>query len=448
MLKKIFIFVVAALLFTGCGVNIKQEGNKIYTDISKDDAYKFCGAALKTKGYKVTEESKINYYIVAEPKFNDTFKVEKADKTQLDVYVKDSPTKNETIVSLYAIVNGQVDEKASTKIAKAAVAEIINELDMYGKFTITKEGQHIYPAATLKQVNEFIMSYFVKNNIPIGQNQAEQGLLLVKEANATNPFNEPLSAEVRTAADETGKVTIGIKATLAGNYDIKTNEKHAQDFVNNFIAYLDSYPMAEKGLRFSYKFINFETAFANAKAVLLANKFLLTEVDNNNFVLSAQKDKVLMSVTLTELNYNIAVNLEASAESPSLDESKDTLAVLLTNELNTLRDALAQYQTIYTSTKLFTSINSNDALKFTGIALKKLGYTYKLDKEALTISAVNSANPKLGHFILFNNMGAEGISLEINTLYNTKYANAETVVKNENARLLNALASFDKTTLK
>lgn len=448
MFKKLLLPLLLLFVITGCGVNIKLDGNKIYTDISKDEAYGFANAALKTKGYKVTEESKVNYYIVAKPEYNNTFQIEKADKEELNVYVKDSDKKNETVVNVIAVANGQIDEKKSKEIAKQAVAEIIAELDKYGKFNAEKQGQYVYQVATVGQVFDYAANYFTQSNIPIEQNLKDQGKLYVKEPAATNPFNEPLQAEVSIAADETNKVAADIKAFIKGNYDVVSNQQYVEEFVNKFVTYLSNYPIVEKGLRYSYKYINFEKAFNNALAAIKDNKFVVAETDKNNYVITAQKDNMKLSATFTEINNNIAVNLESFAESPTLATTKEALNETVTNELNALRDSLALYQTSVTGTKLFTSTSQDNVLKFVRLALQKAGYSSKFNKNELSFAATSLANANLAHYILVNNLGQDGISIEITTLYNAKSKNAEATVKRENEKLLNILNSFDKTDLK
>lgn len=448
MLKKLLLAVTVLMFLTGCGVNIKLDGNKIYTDTTKDEAFNFANAALKTKGYKVIEESKINHYITASPKYNETFKIEKADKEEVAIYVKDSDKANETVVNVIAIANGQIDEEKSKEIAQKAVAEIITELDKYGKFNAEKQSQYVYQIATLSQVFDFAANYFSQNNIPIEQNLKDNGLIYVKEANSSNPFNDPLQAEIAVATDETNKITVGIKAHIKGNYDVAGNQQYVNDFVSKFMDYLASYPLVEKGLRYSYKFISFDKAFVNTQAALKDSGFSISEADKNNYVLSAQKDNIKLSSTLTEINYNTAVNLEAMAESATLTTTKEALTESVTNELNTLSNALALYQTSVTGTKLYTSTSQDNVLKYIKIALQKAGYSYKMNKADLSFSATSLSNSNLAHFILVNNLGQDGISIEINTLYNTKYKGAEALVKKENEKLLNILHSFDKSDVK
>lgn len=435
--------VALVLIMTGCGVNIKQEGNKIYTDVSKDEAYSFTSAALKTKGYKVTEESKLNYYIVATPEYNKTFQLDKADKTEVKAVITDNTQKNETVVSVLAYAHGDLDEKASEQIAADAVKEIIAELDKYGKFNATKEATQVYPVATLERVNAYIRGYFAQNNLSA---QEANGTFTYSEA-ANNAFNEGLQASVVAQADETQKVTITVKAGIKGNYDVAGNQTAVEQFVQKVIDYLNLYPVAEKGARHAYKYISLEKAFSLAKAAAQDVGYTLTEVDAKQLTLSAKKNNINLVITLTTLNDNRAVNLTAYAEG-SAEETKEALSTKLETELNRLVSALEKYQTSVTGEKQFISSNQNDVLKYVELSLKKLNYGYTVNKEELTLAATSKVDTNRAHSIVINNLGSQGISVAITSLYNTRSPQALTIVKAENKKLINALNEYDGKDLK
>lgn len=451
MFKKVSILFMALSLFilSGCGVNIKQEGNKIFTDISKDEAYQFSNAAVKTKGYKVKESSRINYYIEATPEYNKTLDIENAQNKELRIDIADGNKSNETVVTVLAKLNGKIDEEESNSVAEAAVKEIITELDKYGKFNLSEKGQYTYHVATPEQVFDYAAKYFDNNNnVQITEKLAKEGSLKLKENTSTSVFNDPLLAAVKVLSDETGKVTVMLDTLLKGNYDIKGNQAYSIRFVDDFINYLENYPIIEKGLRYPFKYLSFEQAFQNSLAALKEGGYLISEADNKNYLITAQKNNINVSATFTEINYNMAVNLEAFAESTDLDVNKEQLSEEIQQELNTLRDLLVKYQTIYTSTKLFTSTNQNDVIKQTQATLTALGFKSSTNRNDLTIRAVSLKDSNLVHFIVINNLGTDGISLEINTMYNTKLITAAALVERENNRLLDALAKYDKTDLK
>jgi hypothetical protein len=56
---------------------------------------------------------------------------------------------------------------------------------------------------------------------------------------------------------------------------------------------------------------------------------------------------------------------------------------------------------------------------------------------------VDKVNPNKGHFLVVNNLGADGIVVQINTSYNTRAANAEATVRAENDKLLRLLNRDD-----
>ncbi|MDR2431164.1 MAG: hypothetical protein LBD99_02795, partial [Candidatus Margulisbacteria bacterium] len=108
-----------------------------------------------------------------------------------------------------------------------------------------------------------------------------------------------------------------------------------------------------------------------------------------------------------------------------------------------LTQQLALYQTILTSEKSFLSSSQSEVINHVRQALGAVGYTYAYNAEELSFSAIAKTNTNQAHYITVNNLGANGISAQINTLYNDKSANAETVVRAENNKLLRALGGYD-----
>jgi hypothetical protein len=445
-MKKFFLSLINILLvfvITGCGVNIKQEGNKIYTDVSKDEAYSFTSAALKTIGYKVTEESKLNYYIVATPEYNKTFQIEKADKTEVKAVITDSTQKNETVVSVLAYAQGNFDEKASEQIAADAVKEIIAELNKYGKFNASKEATQVYPVATLERVNDYVRAYFTQNNLPI---QEADGAFNYS-GTPDNTFNEGLKASVAAQTDETQKVTITVAANIQGNYDVNGNQNTVEQFVQKIMDYLEQYPVAEKGARHAYRYISLEKAFGMARAAAQDAGYTINNVDTRQLVLNARKNNINLVITLTTLNDNRAVNLTAYAEGTA-GETKEALSAKLETELSNLVSALEKYQTSVTGEKQFISSNQNDVIRYVELSLRKLGYSYNTNREDLTIIATSKTDANRAHAIAINNLGSQGISVAITSLYNAKSPQALTVARAENRKLISALNEYDGKDLK
>jgi hypothetical protein len=443
-MRKIGILVTALLMImlTGCGVNIRQEGNKIYTDASRDEAYTFTEAALKTKGYKITEGSKINYYINATPEYNETFKIEKADKRELNATIAEK--NNETVVALVALANGDIDKDASERIAADAVKEIIAELDLYGKFTASSEKSLTYPVATVAQLKTFIKDYATKANL----NPADTDTgLTVKESTSNSPFNSPLEGSIKIVADETSKVVVTVKAEVKGNYDVRGNQTYADAFTQKIIDALNEYPVVEKALRSAYKYVTLDTAVNNAANAIKDSGFTITQTDKRNGLISAVKNKINLAVTFTNINDSIAINCEAFKEGAA-GESKATLTTAVTQELENVVLNLEKYQTTLSSTKLLIGTNQDQIVKVLKRALASYAYTAQYNSADGVIKAVNQDNKAKAHVITLNNMGGEGISVEIFTLYNTKSSEAKRIVKLENDKILRALGSLDKTDLK
>jgi hypothetical protein len=439
MFKKLAVIglTVSMFLLTGCGVNIKQEGNKIYTDLDKDRVYEFTTAALQAKGYTLTAED--NYTVNAVPEDNAVLNSIDTDSKSVQAVVSDG-TAGQTVVTVLALANGNVDEEESTRIAQAAVADIIAELDKYGKFNSKVEVDYTYPVATVGRVSAFIREYLLANNIAIGN--SSDTIFEISENSPNNEFNEPLFGVITIEADETERVVISLQAEINGNYDINGNQKYLDDFAAKLLAYLDTYPVVEKGTRQVYRFIDFSKAYANARSAVAGNGFIIKNEDKNNFIFSAAKDKLNLLVSFTKINTAIGVNLEAFIEG-NANETKEALSDKVSEELFSLTQAIAAYQTILTSEKVFISQGPREVMASIRNALASAGYTYTLNAEEVTFTAVDKVNPNKGHFLVVNNLGADGIVVQINTMYNTRAANAEATVRAENDKLLRLLNRDD-----
>lgn len=448
-LAKLLLIMIISFILFGCGVQVQQVDNKIYTDISKDEAYNFSKAAIIKNGYKIKETDRNLGYMVADPEYNNTFKITDAEKTELKLSIKDDPEeKDQTIVEVLAYANGQIDEESSKEIAKKAVAEIINELDKYSKYEIIEDAEYIFPVATRENVQVFVANDFLSdNNYKVVRNDQNEGAIFIEETESRNPFNDPLRSKIFVLTDDANRVIVSAKTQLKGNYDVKGNNIYVRNFNRSLTSLLTKYPIIEKGYRFNYKFIGFDKAFTNALAAIGENQFVIGEKDQKNYIITASKDDIKLTASFTEINNNLAVNLETFSEGEQ-NTTKEELNDKLTKELNNLTESLSSRQTIKTSTKMFTSMSSSDALKMLQKALGKLGYNYKTNNQNLTISAQAARNQYLAHFVLVNSIGNDGVSIEINTLYNSKSEKAQAIVDNENAKLLKYLGTFDKTDLK
>ncbi|MDR2431383.1 MAG: hypothetical protein LBD99_03920, partial [Candidatus Margulisbacteria bacterium] len=288
MLKKIAGILLGLLLLTGCGVNIRQEGNKIYTDLSKDRVYDFATTAVQAKGYTITKEDEANYTFTAAPEDNRTLGSVEAGSKSLQASVTDGTQANETVVTILALINGDTDKESSEQIAKEAVAEIIAELNKYGKFNSQKSAEYTYAIATTERVSAYIAAYLTENDLTV---QARPNAFGVREKTANNQFNEPLSAVISLVPDaDTGRLTVRISAALPGNYDVNGNQAYIDNFTARLLEYLDTYPVVEKGTRHTYRYIDFDKAFASARNAVTAAGYQITETDRGNYVLSAVKD--------------------------------------------------------------------------------------------------------------------------------------------------------------
>ncbi|MDR1997001.1 MAG: hypothetical protein LBQ83_01560 [Candidatus Margulisbacteria bacterium] len=439
MLKKVIGILLGVLLLTGCGANIRQEGNKIYTDLSKDKVYGFATTAVQSKGYTITKEDAASYTFTAVPENNRTLGSADTEDKSVVATITDGSGTNETVVTVLAQINGNVDQESSEQIAGDAVAEIIAELNKYGKFTSQRTAEHVYAIATAERVSDFIEDYLVLNSLVYEKTSSG---FSIKDAQANNQFNEPLVARIAIAADETNRVTLRLGAVLQGNYDVDGNQVYVDNFISRLVDYLDTYPVVEKGTRHTYRFIDFARAFTNAKATLTSAGFTLQSEDKTNYVLTAAKGGLNLAVTFTKINTSIAVNIEAFIEAAA-GETKEQLNEEVTEELFSLAQLLAAQQTILTSDKAFLSSNQNDVVKSVRSALADIGYTYTFDAAEFTFDAVDKTDPQKAHYLLVNNLGAEGIVVQINTLYNAKAANAEATVRAENNKLLRALGNYD-----
>jgi len=439
MIKKLLVLIIGALLLTGCGTNIRQEGNKIYTDLTKERVYDFAVAAVQNRGYSVTQEDKKNFTFTAVPNNNNTTlgRVD-TDNKSVQAAITDGRN-NETVVTILALANGRIDQEASERLAREAVAEIITELNKYGKFTSQKTAEHTYAIATPERVFDFIEDYLVLEGL--AYDSVSNGFN-ARETRPNNQFNEPLAARIVVDADATNRVIVRVGAVLQGNYDVQGNQVYVDSFVTRFIDYLDSYPVVERGVRHTYRHIDFARAFANARAAITDLGYTVTNADNRNFVLAATKDNLNLAVTFTRINTSIAVNVEAFVEADA-GETKAELSEQVTAALAEVSSQLALYQTTLTSEKTFLSSNQNDVVRAIRQALDSIGYSHSFNSSELAFDAVDRTNANRAHHLLVNNMGSNGISVQITTLFNTRSATAEATVRAENNRLLRALGNFD-----
>lgn len=441
MFKKIIVLLLGVLFLTGCGANIRQEGNKIYTDISKDKAYDFATAAVQTRSYSITKEDEKNYTFTAVPDDdNGILGSLETNKKSVQVAVTNSTKPNETIVTILAMIGGNVDQESSEALAKRAVADIIAELNKYGKFNSQKSAQYVYAIATPERVDEYISEYLDNENLVW---QKRNNTYALRETKPNNQFNEPLVGTITMDSEEdTGRLTVVINAAVQGNYDVAGNQAYVDNFVANFLGYMDTYPVVEKGTRHTYRYITFDKAFANARNAAVAAGYTIKETDRDNFFFSGIKNKLNIAVTFTQINTSTGVNIEAFIEGEP-GETKANLTDNVNKELTDLTQQMAAYQTIFTSDKAFLSNNQNEVLSFVRSALGTLGYTYSYSAGDLSFSAVDKVNANKAHYIVVNNLGTSGVVVQINTLYNDKSANAETIVRTENDKLLRALGNYD-----
>jgi len=209
------------------------------------------------------------------------------------------------------------------------------------------------------------------------------------------------------------------------------------------LEYVDNYPVVEKGTRHTYRYINFDKAFANASNAAVAAGYTIRESDKNKRFFSGLKGGLHIEVTFTQINNSIGVNIEAFIEGAP-GSTKAALTDEVTKALYELTQQMAAYQTILTSDKTFLSDNQNAVLGYIRTALADIGYTYSYNAADYSFNAIDKTNASKAHYIVVSNLGTNGIVVQINTMYNNKSASAEATVRAENNKLLRALGSNDR----
>jgi len=113
-LLGLFLLLTSILVISGCGVSVKQSGNKIYTDVDAETAYSYTRAALVAKDFEVEEMDKDTLSITAEGSIEDS-------DDELEVVAKINPLEagSEVVITVYK--EDVEDQEKSEKLAGKAI---------------------------------------------------------------------------------------------------------------------------------------------------------------------------------------------------------------------------------------------------------------------------------------------------------------------------------------
>ncbi|MFC1517159.1 hypothetical protein ACFL5G_01240 [Candidatus Margulisiibacteriota bacterium] len=448
-MRKIALFLVlmlAGLIISGCGVQIKQEGNKIFTDADKDMVYKFSASALETEGYIIKERSRKDGVIQSVPeKDNEIFATIK-DDPKVNVYIKERAEENDVMVEIEALISGDVDEKQSTLVARRAVDRLIEELNKYGMFTVTQEGSFTLPAVDMEKFIAYTASALgTKGYTASATDTSVEG----RETIPSNEYNEPMMVKIE-ATPQDNEVSIVLSASIEGNYDRNGNEEKSREAINELISIVENYPVVEKSIQQNYAYVSTSKALAWSKMAMDNLGYVIDSEDTAAKTLTSMKDGLKIMVSVTDAGNNMsAVDVVVSGEG---GVSKEALESAADSALTDIKDELAMYQISRSDNKMFTTTPTDKAYRYARNALVGRGYTVtKADQANMVVAGVKIANKNVTAALSVNSLGNEGVAIEVTAYVNGKklgQADSEALAAKEVSSLLGYLNRYDKMDVK
>jgi len=417
---------------TGCGVSVKQSGNKIYTDIDAETAYAYTRAALVAKDFEIEQMDQDTFTITA--------KGEMEEYEGLDVVAKVNTIEGGSEVVISVMKEDVEDQEKSEELAARAVEEIIKELDKYGKFQAREEKIVNYPFATMEDVNDYVVKVLNAMDKEVAITGTKSNLIEAQAVRATHPFNEAMQVAIGLSANDDRSIDVQVVSEIEGNYDIAGNKAFMQFWLDRFSSLLGLYPMAAQNFKYRYYLLSAEKAESFALDALKKLDYMNESYQGN---IVAFQNNIKVVVDSAEFVDSAVLNVDGFADGGA-DGSKAELEKKLVEKMNKYREELALYQAYISAEKLYTSVNASDMMTISEKILKKLGYS-KIETEGGTVIG------QKGNYtaaVRINDLGREGLSVEIISVYNGRAANNAQLAKSENSKLVREFGRYDRMDLK
>ncbi len=442
MRKAVFFGVIAlmAIMLSGCGVQIKQEGNKIFTDADKDMVYKFANTALEKEQYEVKERSREDGMIYSVPLADNPIFAEIKDSPKLNVSIKERAEQGDVVVELQALISGDVDEKKSTEVARRAVDRMIEELNKYGKFVASAEGTATVASSDKDSFLNYLETALKEKGYTVAR--TETGVSVVGAA-SDSEYNDALKGQADITV-QGNQLNVSVKASIEGNYDKAGNEQKVKQAVSDLTAVVDAYPVVEQNVQQSYSFVSQKTAFAWAKTALDTLGYMIESSDETAFTMSTKKDAYAISVGISDAGDNkMVVTVTARGEGgdkAALQSGAETI-------LSAIKNELALYQVEKSDSKMFSDVPMDKAYGYAKAALVGTGYTVVKDAKGQYIVVGSKTAKPVVAVCMVNSMGEQGIAIEATAYVNgnkVPQQDAMDMAAAEVAKIIKYLGKYDK----
>ncbi len=209
---KVLPVLFIALTLSGC-VKVEQKDNKIYTNLEYGVVFEFSKKVITDLGYTLVSEDKTNGKIDTIVNNNSILSPYKEPPAKVNLVVKEQKDLKQVMVEITALMEGdKVDEKKGVDVAKAAIAQIKKELDLYAPFEVKENGK-----TSITFVSPDKISTYLQNSLPAKGYKVDDMTngLTVSALNPNHSFNKP--AKVSFAFTEVPDITdVALEVSITG----------------------------------------------------------------------------------------------------------------------------------------------------------------------------------------------------------------------------------------
>jgi hypothetical protein len=441
---KVLPVLFIGLMLSGC-VKVEQKGNKIYTNLDYSTVYEFSKKVVSDLGYSVVSEDKTSGKIDTVVTTNSILYPYKEPPAKINLVITDKKDTKQVVVDITALMEGdKVDEKKGIEVAKAAIAQIQKELDLYAPFEAKESGK-----TSITFVSAEKLSTYLQNSLPAKGYKVDDTAngLTVSALTPNHPFNK--SAVVAFVFTESPENTdVALDVSISGIYNQPVTAALAKQIVNEMIVHIGEYPLVRQNQTVSFLYSKPNDVKKLAKGVIAELGYAITSEDGLNIV--ATKEEITLQAQIVDNGTESQVQLVGMAEG-NPNQSKAEVSTVVIDKLNEVSAALSANQYVYTSSKLIANVGRGEITNYVKKVLVKNGYgNITVDPKTYTVQANKVGNPAQKVVVVANNMGTDGTTVDVYGIVNKKNTDEPTKVKvsKDVENILKGLAVYDKQNIK
>jgi hypothetical protein len=442
---KVLPVLFVALTLSGC-VKVEQKDNKIYTNLEYGVVYDFSKKVISDLGYTVVSEDKTSGKIETVVSSNSILYPYKEPPAKINLAISEKKDLKQVVVDITALMEGdKVDEKKGAEVAKAAIAQIKNELGLYSAPFEAKESGK----TSITFVSAEKLSTYLQNSLPSKGYKIDDTTngLTVSSISPNHPFNKPAKVvfAFTSAADNTD---VALDVSISGIYNQPVTSTLAKQILNEMIVHIGEYPLVRQNQSVSFLYSKPNDVKKLAKGVIAELGYSITSEDGLNIV--ATKEDLTLQAQIVDNGTESQVQLIGMAEGTP-NQSKAEVSAVVIDKLNELSAALSANQYVYTSSKLIANVGRGEITNYVKKVLVKNGYgNITVDPKTYTVQANKVGNPAQKVVVVANSIGTDGTTVDVYGIVNKKNTDEPTKAKvsKDVENILKGLAVYDKQNIK